>query len=96
MNREERRIEGFESALTARELAEVLAVSTVTIFKMAKRGTIPSFRVGSCVRFCPATIAHWLRERGGQSRGLGLLDSVAVHEPRRSDPRAVANWLRKV
>ena len=37
----------------------------VTVFKMAKRGVLPSFRVGSCVRFCPAAIARWLRERGG-------------------------------
>jgi excisionase family DNA binding protein len=58
-------IEGVESALTARELAEILSVSAVTVFKMAKRGTIPSFKVGTCVRFCPRTIARWLRERGG-------------------------------
>jgi len=58
-------IERFDTALTARELAQILSVATVTIFKMAKRGTIPSFRVGSCVRFCPRTVAHWLRQRGG-------------------------------
>jgi hypothetical protein len=25
-----------------------------------------------------------------------LRDSAAIHEPRRFDPRAVANWLRKM
>jgi len=58
-------IEAFEGALTARQLSEVLSISAVTIFKMAKRGALPSLRIGGCVRFCPRTIARWLRERGG-------------------------------
>jgi hypothetical protein len=33
-------------------------VSAVTIFKHAKKGRIPSFRIGSAVRFCPKTIAE--------------------------------------
>jgi hypothetical protein len=32
-------------ALTANELADILAVSHVTIFKQAKAGRIPSFRI---------------------------------------------------
>ena len=37
-------------ALTANELSKFLAVSHVTIFKQAKAGSIPSFRIGTCVR----------------------------------------------
>ena len=48
-------------ALTADELARVLTVSRVTIFKQAKAGRIPSFRVGTCVRFDPHAVATWLR-----------------------------------
>ena len=58
-------IAAFEGALTARQLSELLSISAVTIFKMAKRGALPSLRIGGCVRFCPRTIARWLRERGG-------------------------------
>ena len=58
-------IASFKGALTARQLSEILSISAVTIFKLAKRGTLPSFRVGSCVRFCPRTVADWLRTRGG-------------------------------
>ena len=58
-------IERFQGALTARQLSELLSVSAVTVFKMAKSGRLPSFRIGASVRFCPATIARWLRERGG-------------------------------
>jgi len=55
------RIENFGRALTAAELAEMLAVSKITIFKQAKAGRIPSFRIGTCVRFDPRAVAQWLR-----------------------------------
>ena len=55
------RIEHYGHALTAAELAELLAVSRVTVFKLAKRGRIPSFRIGTCVRFDPRAVANWLR-----------------------------------
>jgi excisionase family DNA binding protein len=57
------RIERFERALTADELASLLSVSKVTIFKQAKAGRIPSFRIGTCVRFDPHAVARWLRTK---------------------------------
>jgi excisionase family DNA binding protein len=54
------RIERMGRALTATELAEMLTVSRITIFKLAKRGRIPSFRIGTCVRF---DFARWLRKK---------------------------------
>ena len=58
------RIKARQHALTAEELADCLKVSRLTILRRAKRGTIPSFRVGSCVRFDPANISKWLLEMG--------------------------------
>lgn len=58
-------IASYKGALTARQLSELLSISAVTIFKMAKSGRLPSFRIGGCVRFCPRTVARWLRDRGG-------------------------------
>ena len=55
------RIERIGRALTADELASMLTVSRITIFKQAKAGRIPSFRIGTCVRFDPKTVAQWLR-----------------------------------
>lgn len=55
------RIERMGRALTATELAEMLTVSKITIFKQAKAGRIPSFRIGTCVRFDPHSVAQWLR-----------------------------------
>ena len=55
------RIERMGRALTAPELARILNVSKITIFKQAKAGRIPSFRIGTCVRFDPRAVANWLR-----------------------------------
>lgn len=51
-------------AMTADDLADLLGVSRLTILRRAKRGTIPSFRVGACIRFDPANIAEWLVNMG--------------------------------
>jgi excisionase family DNA binding protein len=56
-------IEQTGHALTAKELGVLLAVSQITIFKHAKAGRIPSFRIGTCVRFDPRAIATWLRRQ---------------------------------
>ncbi len=57
------RIENFGRALNARQLAALLAVSTIAIYKHAKAGRIPSFRIGTSVRFCPKAVANWLRSQ---------------------------------
>jgi len=55
------RIERIKTAMTANEVAELLAISPITVYKMAKAGRLPSFRVGTAVRFDPRAIAEWLR-----------------------------------
>jgi excisionase family DNA binding protein len=57
------RIASIKHALKAEELAEILSVSKITIFKRAKAGKIPSFRIGSAVRFDPKSVADWLRRQ---------------------------------
>jgi len=55
-------IERIPHALKAAEVATLLAVSRITVFKLAKRGRIPCFRIGTCVRFDPKQIAQFLRQ----------------------------------
>jgi len=55
------RIEEIKHAITASEVAALLAVSPITIYKMAKAGRMPSFRVETAVRFDPRAVAEWLR-----------------------------------
>jgi len=47
--------------MKAPELATILSVSKITIYKRAKAGEIPSFQIGTSVRFDPAEVAKWLR-----------------------------------
>ena len=59
------RVRGMHGALDADELAKLLGVAKVTILRRAKRGKIPSFRIGTMVRFDPQAISRWLLEQGG-------------------------------
>jgi excisionase family DNA binding protein len=58
-----KRLAQMPGAITAEPLARLLGLSRITIYKLAKAGTIPSFRVGNAVRFDPALIVDWLEKR---------------------------------
>jgi excisionase family DNA binding protein len=54
-------IESFDTALTVNQLAKILAVSAMSIYRRAAAGLIPCFHQGSSVRFDPGDVAAWLR-----------------------------------
>ena len=54
------------TAWTAEELAEVLSLSRKHIYKMAKKGRMPSLRIGGAIRFDPHAIAAWLESKAIQ------------------------------
>ena len=62
------RLEAGSTALRARDLAKMFGVTQQHIYKLAALGIIPSFRIGTAVRFDPRSIAEWLR----QSRSSGF------------------------
>ena len=49
--------------IDAHALAPILGISTKLIYALASRGEIPHYRMGRVVRFSPAEVAAWLRER---------------------------------
>jgi excisionase family DNA binding protein len=55
-------IENWGRALTAPELAALLSVHVLTIYRLAKSGHIPCYRIGSSLRFDPRRVAQYLRE----------------------------------
>lgn len=57
-------IESIDHALTAPQLARLLQVHKLTIYRQAQSGTLPCFRIGTAVRFDPRVVAAWLRDRG--------------------------------
>jgi excisionase family DNA binding protein len=52
--------------LTAKELADILAISPKTLYSYVTRGMIPFFKIESNVRFRARDIADWLRKRSGE------------------------------
>ncbi len=52
-----------QSLLTARELAQMLAISPKTIYNYVSRNMIPHFKIEANVRFRGRDIADWLRRR---------------------------------
>jgi excisionase family DNA binding protein len=53
-------IRNRRTAWTAEELADVLCLSRKHIYKLAKRGRMPSLRIGGAIRFDPFATANWL------------------------------------
>jgi len=50
--------------LTARELAELVAVSPETILRWTRRGDLPAIRLpGGALRYAPAAVEAWLAAR---------------------------------
>jgi excisionase family DNA binding protein len=56
--------------LTAREVADLINVSTETILRWTRRGELPAIRLpGGAIRFRPAEVDAWLVERATAAGG---------------------------
>jgi len=61
-------LEARSGAMKVAELCELLGVDDKHIYRMAARGSLPSFRVGGAVRFDPQEVAKWLRSKYGAEK----------------------------
>lgn len=59
-------IQQSNHALTARELARLLNVHRLTIYRNVKAGRLKCFYVGASIRFEPKAVAEWLNVRGAR------------------------------
>lgn len=57
------RLAAYDRAITAAELATLLAVQPDMIYKQARKGGIPHIRIGTAVRFDPKVILEWLQQQ---------------------------------
>lgn len=55
-------LRSYRRALTAQELAGILHLHPVTIYRKAKAHVIPCRFIGTAVRFDPGVIAQWWEE----------------------------------
>lgn len=44
----------------AKKVARILDVSEVTVYRMARAGTLPAIRIGTSVRFNVTAIERWI------------------------------------
>ena len=49
-----------KTALTVREVADILSVDSKTIYRLAKRGELPGFKVAGSWRFMRVDIDKWI------------------------------------
>ncbi len=49
--------------MTVKDVAALLRLKPVTVYKMAQKGTIPAFRVGRSWRFRRFLVEEWRRDR---------------------------------
>jgi excisionase family DNA binding protein len=49
--------------LTVREVAEILRLSTATVYKLCDRGALPHLRIANALRFLPDEIMAFLAKR---------------------------------
>ncbi len=49
--------------MTAEEVADLLRVRADWVYEMARRGELPSYKLGKFRRFSRADVLAWLRER---------------------------------
>jgi len=73
----------YRSTVSAPKLESMLTGSKIRVLKQAKAGRIPSFRVGTCVRFDPRPVAPTKLESWLQPS-----ESCAADSPRRPTPPA--------
>jgi len=71
-------LEAKDHALKAGELAKLLGVTRQHIYKMAAANAIPSFRVGTAVRFDPKQVEEWLTRRMPQTVAAASPSRIAV------------------
>jgi excisionase family DNA binding protein len=64
------RLARYDRLLTAKELADILAISPKTLYSYVTRGMIPYFKIESNVRFRARDVAEWLRQHSGRPVAL--------------------------
>jgi excisionase family DNA binding protein len=52
-----------KSLLTVKELAEILRVNPITVYRMAQNGNIPALKINSNWRFLKSSIEKWLKTK---------------------------------
>ncbi len=61
----QKELRAYPDALTVKEVAEILRVSTKTVYKLIKENKIPAVKVGREQRVAKVHLITFLQKRGG-------------------------------
>jgi excisionase family DNA binding protein len=59
----------MEKLLNSQQIADLLGMSKIWVYKAAESGLLPFYRVGDAIRFDPEEIEGYLKSRKGIRRG---------------------------
>jgi excisionase family DNA binding protein len=57
-----------EHPLTPEDVAVLLQIDRERVYRMARRGDLPAFKVSSRWRFLPSRLQRWMEEQERQAR----------------------------
>ena len=63
----------MNNLLTPQQIADLLGMSRIWVYKQAEKGLLPFYRVGDAIRFDPQEIDDYLKSRRGLWRGEHLV-----------------------
>jgi excisionase family DNA binding protein len=63
----ERRTKKGPRLMTVSEISKYLRVHPTTVYRLAKAGELPGFKIGDSWRFDPERIDRWLHQRAKES-----------------------------
>ena len=58
----------MENLLNSKQVADLLGMSKIWVYKQAEKGLLPFYRVGDAIRFDPEEIKAYLDSRRGLKR----------------------------
>jgi excisionase family DNA binding protein len=61
--------EPVEQPLTPADVAALLQIDRETVYRMARRGELPAFKVSSRWRFLPSHLQRWMEQKGTPTGG---------------------------
>jgi excisionase family DNA binding protein len=67
-----------QDILTVKELCGLLRLHSATVYKLVKQGKIPSFRIGTNLRFHKDVILRWMTQRSTETQQLRKVIDTGV------------------
>jgi excisionase family DNA binding protein len=77
-----------QDILTVKELCELLRLHPATLYKLVKQGKIPSFRIGTKLRFRKDVIMRWIAQRSMEAQQVRKVIDTGVDGGARHRRRA--------